>query len=78
MGRGLKKYMDGDIVFAFNKINVDSSIEKSKKGGAYVKDADYFYAKRAGKQPLSLSDMGDKILNKIQGYVPNSNSWTLD
>jgi hypothetical protein len=78
MGRGLKKYMDGDIVFAFNKINVDSSIEKSKKGGAYVKDADYFYAKRAGKQPLSLSDMGDEVLKKIRGYVPNANTWTLD
>ena len=78
MGRGLKKYMDGDIVFAFNKINVDSSIEKSKKGGAYVKDADYFYAKRAGKQPLSLSDIGDTILKKIRGYVPNANTWTLD
>ena len=78
MGRGLKKYMDGDIVFAFNKINVDSSIEKSKKGGAYVKDAAYFYAKRAGKQPLSLSDMGDEVLKKIRGYVPNANTWTLD
>jgi len=78
MGRGLKKYMDGDIVFAFNKINVDSEIERSKKGGSYVKEADYFYAKRAGKAPLSLSDMGDNVLKKIQGYVPNANTWTLD
>tara|TARA_B100001093_G_scaffold6187_1_gene6246 strand:- start:14650 stop:16578 length:1929 start_codon:yes stop_codon:yes gene_type:complete len=78
MGKGLKKYMDGDIVFAFNKINVDSNIKTSKKGGAFVKDADYFYVKRSGKPASSLSDMGDTILNKIRGYVPNANTWTLE
>ena len=30
MGRSLRKYMDGDIVFAFNKMGVDSAIMKSK------------------------------------------------
>jgi hypothetical protein len=78
MGKGLKSYMDGDIVFAFNKINVDSAIEVSKRGGSYIKDADYFYAKRAGKQPESFNNIGDKVLNKIQGYVPNANTWTLE
>ncbi len=53
MGSGLKKYMDGDIVFAFNKINVDGELAKSKKGGSYIKDANYFYVKRAGSKPDS-------------------------
>ena len=78
MGKGLKKYMDGDIVFAFNKINVDSELKTSKKGGAFIKDAEYFYAKRSGQPPISFSDMGDKVLKKIAGYVPNANTWTLD
>jgi hypothetical protein len=78
MGKGLKKYMDGDIVFAFNKINVDSELKTSKKGGAFIKDAEYFYAKRSGKMPLSFSEMGDRILKKISSYVPNANTWTLD
>ena len=29
MGKGLRKYMDGDIAFAFNKIGVDTDLEKS-------------------------------------------------
>jgi len=78
MGKGLKKYMDGDIVFAFNKINVDSELKTSKKGGAYIKEAEYFYAKRSGKMPLSFNDIGDRILNKISSYVPNANTWTLE
>jgi hypothetical protein len=78
MGKGLKKYMDGDIVFAFNKINVDSELKTSKKGGAFIKDAEYFYAKRSGKMPLSFNDIGDRILNKISSYVPNANTWTLE
>lgn len=78
MGKSLKKYMDGDIVFAFNKINVDSELKISKKGGAYIKDAEYFYAKRSGKAPLNLNQMGDRILDKISNYVPNANTWTLE
>jgi hypothetical protein len=70
--------MDGDIVFAFNKINVDSELKTSKKGGAFIKDAEYFYAKRSGKMPLSFNDIGDRILNKISSYVPNANTWTLE
>ena len=78
MGKGLKKYMDGDIVFAFNKINVDSELKTSKKGGSFIKEAEYFYAKRSGKMPLSFNEMGDRILKKISSYVPNANTWTLD
>ena len=77
MGSGLKKYMDGDIVFAFNKINVDGELAKSKKGGSYIKDANYFYVKRAGSKPIPHKKMSTDLLAKIAGYVPNSNSWII-
>ena len=34
MGETLRKYMDGDLVFAFNKIGVDSELVTSRKGGS--------------------------------------------
>ena len=77
MGKGLKKYMDGDIVFAFNKINVDSDLEVGKKGGAYLKRAEYFYAKRSGEAALSLDKINKNVLNKISNYVPNADTWTV-
>jgi len=77
MGKTLKKYMDGDIVFAFNKINVDSDLEKSKRGGAFLKRAEYFYAKRSGQAVLSKKEIGVTILNKIGAYVPNANTWDI-
>jgi hypothetical protein len=49
MGKSLKKYMDGDIVFAFNKIGVDSQIAKGKGGGMAVVDANNIYVKRKGQ-----------------------------
>ena len=75
MGKTLKKYMDGDIVFAFNKVGVDSTISKSGKGGMYVKDANYFYVKRKNKD-VTPADKLDKTLRmKIKSYVPaNSES----
>tara|TARA_A100001011_G_scaffold397893_1_gene500370 strand:+ start:1925 stop:4108 length:2184 start_codon:yes stop_codon:yes gene_type:complete len=78
MGTSLKKYMDGDIVFAFNKIGVDSDLKTSDKGGSYIKKSDYFYVKRSGKPPIKFSEMGDNILKKIRSYVPNANTWSLD
>ena len=77
MGKGLKKYMDGDIVFAFNKINVDSDLEVGKKGGQYLKRAEYFYAKRSGEAALSLDKINKNVLNKISDYVPNADTWTV-
>ena len=77
MGKGLKKYMDGDIVFAFNKINVDSDLEVGKKGGQYLKRAEYFYAKRSGEAALSLDKINKNVLNKISNYVPNADTWTV-
>ena len=75
MGKDLKRYMDGDIVFAFNKVGVDTEIEKSGKGGMYVVDANYFYVKRAGKAPMSQSEIGADLKRKISSYVPKNVSW---
>jgi hypothetical protein len=74
MGNDLKKYMDGDIVFAFNKVKVDSDVAKSDKGGMYIKDAKYFYVKRAGK-PVDETKLTADLRAKISSYVPPSVSW---
>lgn len=75
MGKELKKYMDGDIVFAFNKVGVDSSIAKSGRGGQYIKDANYFYVKRKGKDVVSQENLGKDLKHKIASYVPKNVSW---
>jgi hypothetical protein len=75
MGNKLKKYMDGDIVFAFNKVGVDAKLVKSGKGGSYVKDANYFYVKRAGKAPTSIDKLDKTIRQKIKSYVPKNVDW---
>jgi len=77
MGSNLKKYMDGDIVFAFNKVGVDGDLAKSGKGGSYLQDANYFYIKRSGKPTLKHKDIEQDILNKIQKYVPAGQSWSV-
>ena len=77
MGKNLKKYMDGDIVFAFNKVGVDGDLAKSGKGGSYLKDANYFYVKRSGKPVTPHKDIEKDILNKIQKYVPSGQSWSV-
>jgi predicted kinase len=74
MGNDLKKYMDGDIVFAFNKVKVDSDVATSDKGGMFIKDAKYFYVKRAGK-PVDETKLNADIRAKISSYVPPSVSW---
>lgn len=74
MGNDLKKYMDGDIVFAFNKVKVDSDVAKSATGGMYIKDANYFYVKRAGK-PVDETKLTADVRAKISSYVPPSVSW---
>lgn len=74
MGNDLKKYMDGDIVFAFNKVKVDSDVAKSDKGGMYIKDAKYFYVKRSGKA-VDQEKLTKDLRAKISEYVPPSVSW---
>ena len=75
MGNKLKKYMDGDIVFAFNKVGVDANLATSGKGGSYVKDANYFYVKKQGKAPTSIDQLDKDIRRKIKGYVPKNVDW---
>lgn len=75
LGKELKDFMDGDIVFAFNKAKVDSEYVKSKSGGGYVKAAEYFYVKRAGKDVVSLDVLSRDIKEKIKSYVPKNIEW---
>lgn len=75
MGKSLQKYMDGDIVFAFNRVGVDAQLARSGRGGSYVKDADYFYAKRKGKPPTPISELDDAVRRKIASYVPKGVEW---
>ena len=86
MGSGLTRYMDGDIVFAFNQVKVDSELGRrsdevantifgGKTRGQYVKDANYFYVKRAGKQVMSLQNMSKDLRQKVNDYVPPNVSW---
>ena len=77
MGKGLRKYMDGDIAFIFNKVGVDGDLQKSGRDGSYVKDPNFVYAKRSGKAPLPVSKLGGNILKKISSYVPNANDWLV-
>lgn len=75
MGATLKKYMDGDIVFAFNKVGVDTDLQKSGAGGAFVKTANYFYIKRSGMPVMALDDINADIRRKVANYVPKNTSW---
>jgi predicted kinase len=86
MGNDIKKYLNGDIVFAFNKVKVDSDVATSDRagrkigmagktsGGFYIKDANYFYVKRSGK-PIDASKLTKDVRAKIASYVPPSVSW---
>lgn len=85
MGNDLRKYMDGDIVFAFNRVNVNdksnsdtvfvkSANAKDPKKGGYIKTAKYFYVKRAGQSP-DLSKLTKDIRAKISEYVPKGVEW---
>lgn len=75
MGKSLGKYMDGDIVFAFNKIGVDSSLAKSEKGGQYITDANYFYVKKRGGDVTPINKLEKDIRHKIAQYVPKGVEW---
>lgn len=83
MGTSLSKYMDGDIVFTFNRVDVnskersDSDYVQSNSGGGYLKTAKYFYVKRAGKRP-DLNKLTKDIRAKISEYVPPSVDWAKD
>ena len=75
MGKELKRYLDGDIVFAFNKVGVDSTLVKSGRGGQYIKDANYFYVKRKGQDVVSQQNLSKDLRYKIASYVPKNVEW---
>ncbi len=75
MGSTLKRYMDGDIVFAFNKVGVDADLKVSGGGGSFLQDAKYFYAKRQGKPPTPVAKLEKDIKTKISSYVPKAVTW---
>jgi hypothetical protein len=75
MGNDLGKYMDGDIVFAFNKVGVDQELDVSRSGGSYIKDSNYFYVKKSGKPVQSMANMSRELKAKIQSYVPKGVDW---
>ena len=75
MGKALKRYMDGDIVFAFNKVGVDSALKVSGGGGSFLEDAKYFYVKRQGKLPTPVDKLEKDIKAKISSYVPKAVTW---
>ncbi len=77
MGKGLRKYMDGDIVFTFNKAKIDGSLERSGRGGEMLKDPQFLYVKRSGKAPTPVARLGKDILDKISSYVPNADTWSV-
>jgi hypothetical protein len=70
MGDEVRDYLDGDIVFAFNRVNIDSSLAKSERGGQYVADANYVYVKRSGK-PIDEKILTKELMTKISYYVPD-------
>jgi hypothetical protein len=41
----------------------------------FVKDANYFYAKRKGKAPTPVADLENDLKAKIRSYVPKDVSW---
>ena len=75
MGKSLRNYMDGDIIFAFNKVMVDSELVRSGKGGSFVKDANFVYVKRQGKPPTPVDRLETDIKAKIRAYVPKGVEW---
>ena len=69
MGDDIKKYMDGDIWFAFNNI---VSMQSSDKGGRFVEDAHLVKVKEQGKP---IKNIEDSITKKIAGLVPATKNW---
>lgn len=75
MGEDLRKYMDGEIVFAFNKFKVDSNLVKSEMGGSYIEKANYVYIKRQGKS-VDRDKITKDIAMKLKAYVPKNVKWS--
>lgn len=77
MGDKLKKYMDGDIVLAFNKRGVDGKYvgRKGNEKAGFFKEANYVYVKRKGKPVTPFKSLEKWIKSKIAQYVPKEVNW---
>lgn len=75
MGTSLSVYMDGDIIFVFNKAKIDVELVSSGKGGSYITKANYVYVKRTGKPVTPIDKIEDDIRMKIKKYVPAGVEW---
>lgn len=75
IGEGIRSLLDGDIWIAFNKIGVDSKMEKSSNGGQYIKTSNILKIKETGKTPKKSIELGNNIIAKIAEYAPNSDFW---
>ena len=69
LGHNLSGLLDGYIIFAFNKIHVDTSTVTSKHGGSYIDKANYVTVKEPRKTQLSSSDLSSEILMKLKDYT---------
>lgn len=74
MGERISTYLDGDIVFVFNKAKVDSTLKKSDMGGSYIEDANYVYMKTKNNPVVKYEDISQDIIQKIKDYTPG-NVW---
>lgn len=90
MGEKLKSYLDGDIFIAFNQVGGDSivvqsgrdsstitnpDVLKSKKGGVYLKKSDYVQVKEVGKPQKTITELDQRVLDKIREYIPKTITW---
>lgn len=71
----VRKFMDGDFWFVFNKKFSDSILSFSGEGGSYVKKAVYTKIKEKGKGMKSMEAIGDEYIKKIKAYVPDKSVW---
>ena len=75
MGTKLRKYMDGAIYIAFNKIGVDADVEFgdrtkwTKETLVVVNKSNYVRIKDQGK-PIKADQIGRSIISKVKRYVP--------
>jgi len=88
MGDKLQNYMDGEIYVAFNQKDVDIKMNKKAETEInpdafqkkkmttepkyILKGADYVKLKEQGNAPLAISEIEDRVIEKIRDYVPNS------
>lgn len=77
LGEGTRRYLDGDMWIAFNKVGVDTDVVKSASGGMYIKKANAIKIKEKGKAPTPARELEAEIVKKIASYAPNSETWAI-